>query len=101
MPGHVQEHVDYITPGIKLFVPNRRQGADIEKRTFGVTSGTGNAGTLPPMRESLPMTIQQLIALGLLAVCDQIITPQCVKGRTVIFPLYERVTDVLPQPCIT
>ncbi|EHL01600.1 putative Tripeptidyl-peptidase sed1 [Glarea lozoyensis 74030] len=44
VPPHIQEHVDYISPGIKLHTPGRgRAGsANLGKRIFGVTSAKGN-----------------------------------------------------------
>jgi tripeptidyl-peptidase-1 len=49
LPSHIQEHVDYITPGIKVFAPARKEkkrnpDSSLDKRIFGVTSGKGNIG---------------------------------------------------------
>lgn len=82
MPAHIQEHVDYITPGIKLFVPNQKDSVerDLDKRTFGVTSAKGTAGLSPPLTKPLGITIAKLLELVGLATCDQFITPDCVAG---------------------
>jgi tripeptidyl-peptidase-1 len=81
VPAHIQEHVDYITPGIKLFAPNRKGGeTDLDKRTFGITSGKGKDGYSPPLMKPLGLSIEALLALAELSVCDQYITPPCVAG---------------------
>ncbi|KUJ16192.1 subtilisin-like protein [Mollisia scopiformis] len=82
VPGHLQEHIDYITPGIKLFTHKRRPNPnfDIEKRTFGVTSGDGNGDLLPPLLKSLGMTLDALLAIPELQVCDIAVTPACIKA---------------------
>lgn len=77
VPAHIQKHIDYITPGIKLFAEKRRPNPNIEKRTFGVTSGDGNF--LEPILNKIGMTLSALLALPELAVCDIAITPVCIK----------------------
>lgn len=80
VPAHIQEHVDYITPGIKLFVPNQKESSemDVDKRTFGVTSQKGKAGFSPPLSRPLDIPILDLLSLLGLSTCDEYITPQCV-----------------------
>ncbi|KIN00382.1 hypothetical protein OIDMADRAFT_164812 [Oidiodendron maius Zn] len=80
VPAHIQEHVDYITPGIKLFAPNQKESGemDVDKRTFGVTSQKGKAGFSPPLSRPLDIPILELLSLLGLSTCDQYITPQCV-----------------------
>ena len=84
VPAHIQEHIDYITPGIKLFTANKRNRADaatgIEKR---------GSFKLPPLLKSLGMTIEALLAIPELLVCSVAITPPCVKGSSVGFNLQE------------
>ncbi|KAL2070575.1 hypothetical protein VTL71DRAFT_13601 [Oculimacula yallundae] len=79
VPSHIQEHVDYITPGTKLFSSHRRPNpnSEIDKRTFGVTSGKG--GYLPPLLKELGMTIEALLAIPELLVCGTAITPACIQ----------------------
>ncbi|KAK0119805.1 Tripeptidyl-peptidase sed1 [Cadophora gregata] len=81
VPSHIQEHVDYITPGTKLFSSHRRPdpNTDIEKRTFGVTSGKGNSGILPPLLKELGMSIEALLAIPALQACGTAITPACIQ----------------------
>lgn len=86
MPANIQEHLDYITPGIKLFAPNRKDSAniDLDKRTFGVTSDKGKAGFSPPLTKPLGITIAELLSLLGLTGCDQYITPDCVAGISTV-----------------
>lgn len=84
LPGHVQEHVDYVTPGIKLHTvggkPGRRASEDkLEKRTFGVTNGKGNPGKLPPMKKALPDSLQNLLAEDPISICNVAVTPECIR----------------------
>ena len=77
VPSHIQEHADYITPGIKLFAPKRSRSSqrdlegDIEKRS---------GFKLPPLLKSLGMTIETLLAIPELLVCSVAITPTCVQS---------------------
>ncbi|PMD36236.1 subtilisin-like protein [Hyaloscypha variabilis F] len=72
VPAHVQEHVDYITPGIKLFTTKRRSAPDSnkQKRSFNI----------PPLLKDLGMSLAALLAIPELAVCDTAITPACIKA---------------------
>lgn len=81
VPEHVRKHVDYITPGIKLLTPSSSRGEDpkhLEKRTFGVT-GKKKHPILPPLKKALPQSLQSILALGLSAICDVAIIPECIK----------------------
>jgi tripeptidyl-peptidase-1 len=82
VPAHIQEHIDYVTPGIKLFVPNKKpyNEPELEKRIFGVTAGKGNGFMLPPLLKSLGTTLEALLAIPELLVCSIAITPACVKA---------------------
>jgi tripeptidyl-peptidase-1 len=82
IPSHIQEHIDYITPGIKLFTPPQKatSDSDLERRIFGVTSGNKDAGLLPPLLKSLGMTLEGLLAIPELLVCSIAITPPCIAG---------------------
>ena len=86
MPAHVKEHVDYITPGIRLLTggdvvqyDNKlRKRSDKQKRGFK----TGSSGFPPLPKSPLPggnSTIQNAIQKGLLNYCDQFITPICIQ----------------------
>ena len=81
VPEHLSEHIDYITPGIKLFSPTRSGHSvndknTIEKRTFGATNG--KPGKLPPLLKQLPMAISELLGLAELSICQVAITPSCI-----------------------
>jgi len=81
VPEHLHEHIDYITPGIKLYSPARKGEAvgvknPLDKRTFGVTNG--KPGKLPPLLEPLPMLLSELLALPELEICQYAITPACI-----------------------
>ncbi|TVY83605.1 Tripeptidyl-peptidase sed1 [Lachnellula suecica] len=78
VPALIQEHVDYITPGIKLLPPSRKRSEDstLEKRIFGVTSGQKQ----PPLLKSLGMTLEALLAIPELLICGTAITPACIKA---------------------
>lgn len=71
----MQEHIDYITPGIKLYANKAKkpQPAEIEKRAAG-----GRHWKLPPITSPIP---GGLPLLGLLddLYCDVVITPECIK----------------------
>jgi tripeptidyl-peptidase I len=72
VPAHIQEHVDYITPGIKLFAQKRRPNPNsaLQRRDY----------KLPPLLESLGMTVEALLAIPELLVCSIAITPACIKA---------------------
>lgn len=72
VPAHIQEHVDYITPGIKLFAPKRSSNptSDLEKRA---------SYKLPALLNSVGLSLEALLAIPELAVCDVAITPACIK----------------------
>ncbi|KAB8346134.1 hypothetical protein FH972_023180 [Carpinus fangiana] len=79
VPAHIQEHVDYITPGIKLFATKPKStGRDgLQKRTFGVT---GKAPVLPPLMKPLPQPLASLKALSLDLICGVAIIPECISA---------------------
>ena len=78
LPEHVREHVDYITPGIKLLTPSySRSDPDLQKRTFGVTSPGHHLQ--PPLKKPVPPPgIQALVNAPLAATCGTAITPACI-----------------------
>ena len=92
VPAHVQEHVDYITPGIKLSAvsgkPGRAAGRDdpkdvrkLSKRTFGVGERPGNGPIRPspPIKAPLPMPFNELLTLAEGSLCNAAITPECIR----------------------
>ncbi|TVY45378.1 Tripeptidyl-peptidase [Lachnellula subtilissima] len=78
VPAHIQKHVDYITPGIKLVAPFRKSNEDpeLQKRIFGVTSGH----KLPPLLKGLEMTVEAILAVPELLICGTVVTPACIKA---------------------
>lgn len=76
VPASVSSHIDYITPGIKLYVPTTEssQGESLEKRTFGVTGGK----PLPPLLKALPDALSNLLQQGLRGLCQMAIIPGCI-----------------------
>ncbi|KAH6676397.1 putative alkaline serine protease AorO [Halenospora varia] len=91
VPAHIQEHVDYITPGIKIFAPSKREPSSLDKRTFGVTAvQQGTAHLLPPKFRPMPElnTLVSPLATG----CDTQMTPDCIKT------LYNITTPTLADP---
>lgn len=85
VPRHVQPHVDYITPGLKLLTPSVPRGAEerkeFEKRTFGVTEGTSShkPPVQPPLKKPLTVAVSTLLGEALSAVCDIAIIPACIS----------------------
>jgi tripeptidyl-peptidase-1 len=80
VPKHIQEHIDYITPGLKLM-----PGSSAHKRGFGM-SGRKGAPIPPkkrPQNEHIPAD---------LAHCDVKITPACIAE------LYEIPPGKLADP---
>ncbi|EGP87472.1 unnamed protein product [Zymoseptoria tritici ST99CH_1A5] len=75
---NVAQHVDYITPGIRLLSSRsvRADSPSLQKRTFGF----GNQKPLPPLLAPLPQSLESLLALPLLALCDVAITPECINA---------------------
>ncbi|KAL9080561.1 MAG: hypothetical protein Q9157_000703 [Trypethelium eluteriae] len=83
VPEHVQKHVDYITPGLRLIAGGKasantltQDGYDIEKRGFR-TNGHSNF-TGPSIKQVLSNATGQAIANAQLANCDSYITPACI-----------------------
>ena len=80
VPAHVQEHVDYITPGLKLLTPSSsRSKNELEKRTFGVTAK--NIPILPPKMKALPESLASILKMPLTAICNVAVIPQCIQSK--------------------
>lgn len=78
LPEHVQPHVDYITPGIKLFHPT-----PIRKRQADDEDGEGKNYKLPTLLKPLPASIGETKAKaksGDLSACDEVAGPACIKA---------------------
>ena len=89
VPAHVQEHVDYITPGLKLLTPSMPRNAEerkklkkrtaLDKRVFGVTTPGAKKPILPPLKKALPQSLQSILASPLSALCQLAIIPICIS----------------------
>jgi len=88
VPEHVTEHVDYITPGIKLFTAGgqeREREETLEKRIMDVTQNKDKdkdkkkKPTPPPMKP-LPISIDAVKASPDLSICDAVATPDCIAA---------------------
>ena len=81
LPVDVRDHVDYVTPGIKLSTlgskskkPAKR--SKFQKRTFGVGSG---AGLDPPKKKPMPVSVAQVQTTEPAQMCDMVVTPECIR----------------------
>ena len=80
IPNHVRDHIDYITPGIRLRVDSgkakklrrKREAEHLRKR--GVAAM--NTGTVPIPQALLP-DLPQLNS----SVCDLYVTNQCIRSK--------------------
>ncbi|KAL8637835.1 MAG: hypothetical protein Q9228_004943 [Teloschistes exilis] len=81
VPAHVQKHVDYVTPGLKLLTPSRPKSkaaiGAIGKRTFGATNP--NMPPLPPLLKALPDTLVNILKLPFDKVCNVAVLPFCIQ----------------------
>lgn len=75
MPKHIQEHIDYISPGVKLMAPSKTPK---EKRAFGMTNGDPISSKF-----HIPNPIK---LIGELEACDKAITPACIAALYEIPP---------------
>lgn len=68
VPEHIQEHIDYIDPGIKLLAPMKR-GRSLKR-------GLGNVNnSLTAIADGFPAT-----GAAELSTCDEYITPACIRA---------------------
>lgn len=83
VPAHVQKHVDYVTPGLKLLTPSRPKSkaatGAIGKRTFGATNP--NMPPLPPLLKALPDTLVNILKLPFDKVCNVAVLPFCIQSE--------------------
>ncbi|CZR58938.1 related to tripeptidyl-peptidase I [Phialocephala subalpina] len=70
VPKYIQEHLDYITPGIRLLAPNKRRS----KRTFRAKNGFA-----PLLSKAMSGVLAQT-SIDDLSICDQLITPACIRA---------------------
>ncbi|GAD94745.1 alkaline serine protease AorO [Paecilomyces variotii No. 5] len=74
IPEHVQEHVDYVTPGIKHLGVKGGSSSSLDKRTKNFK----NPG-LPPLTKPLDIALD-LLKEALLTTCDLAVTPECIQA---------------------
>ncbi len=96
MPKTIQEHIDYITPGLKLMKGSkasakrleiaRRGEEDVQKRGFRAASQ--GAFSPPVLGQPIPDEVLHTLATNpsSLANCDTTITPACIAGEY-LFPI--------------
>ena len=84
MPKHIQEHIDYITPGVKGIHVHANE---LRKRSFkpGHHGGYGgSSGWQPPKQRPAPHMPKNGSEL---ATCDVAITPACLQALYDFKPL--------------
>lgn len=77
VPKHIQEHIDYITPGVRLLAPVKRghdKTFEKVKRTTGITKKSRNA---PRLFREIDF---ELANVNSTATCDVAISPACVAA---------------------
>lgn len=82
LPKHVQEHVDYVTPGVKGTVMDLRPSSAVWKRSAG-GSAKGKTGSRrrPQSSKRRPMPDMSASSNSSeLANCDKVITPACLRA---------------------
>ncbi|OQN98904.1 hypothetical protein B0A48_15250 [Cryoendolithus antarcticus] len=77
LPKHVQQHVDYITPGVKGTIMNIGSRASKVKRGFGKPDKGKPWGGQPPKWHPTPKMPHDNTEL---ATCDIAITPACLRA---------------------
>ncbi|KAI4154970.1 MAG: hypothetical protein LQ340_001318, partial [Diploschistes diacapsis] len=79
VPAHVKEHVDYVTPGLRLLSSgkkSRKADGELEKRGFRTSSNQKFSG--PVIKGPLPQQINGLPNSTLVSMCDEMVTPVCI-----------------------
>lgn len=80
VPSHIQEHIDYITPGVKLLAPTKRghERRQKQKRSSLIKSPQGHGASVGVKKNQLEDESRHLPAS--LKNCDTTITPACVRA---------------------
>lgn len=71
VPEAIQSHIDYITPGVKMLAPSKRDLAKRASNKKGITRGA---------RKIRPLATAEASNATDLSICDQAITPACIKA---------------------
>ncbi|KAM0318569.1 hypothetical protein ACHAO8_001660 [Botrytis cinerea] len=75
LPAHVQPHVDYITPGVKLISTKKKSAS--KRSVLGGSKGKDYGPLRRPKSSSGSYSHHNSTSL---ATCDEIITPECIKA---------------------
>lgn len=86
MPEHLAEHIDYVTPGLKLLGGGKASNGreldarknDLEKRGFRTSANTNFSTPIFGPKVAIPLTT--LNDTNQLSRCDQYITPDCIMA---------------------
>jgi tripeptidyl-peptidase-1 len=86
VPLHLSEHIDYITPGVKLLGGGKASGgrplggrkSTIEKRGFR-TNGNQNFSS-PVFGPALSSELLGILKINPLSSCDKYVTPECIMA---------------------
>lgn len=95
IPEHVQEHVDYVTPGVKHLGVKGGTSSSLAKRTKNLR----NPG-LPSLTKPLDIALD-ILKEALLETCDLAITPECIQGKAPVDLSSVEMDADSKQPCIT
>ena len=85
LPKHIQEHVDYISPGVKLLAPRKPRRDLLESRSSSIKLASGQQPEkrsfhVSDTKKFYEMPVLKKAANGSLDTCDVAITPQCVQA---------------------
>lgn len=86
LPKHVQEHVDYVTPGLKGTVMDLRRRSDAAGESAGRKRGLNTnvrVGSKMKPKDPKPVKVSSALAASnssSLANCDEVITPACLRA---------------------
>ncbi|KAH9221158.1 Pro-kumamolisin, activation domain-containing protein [Leptodontidium sp. 2 PMI_412] len=75
LPQNIQQHIDYITPGIKLFAPQKLSRSLSSRNFSGISSPSIKIDLTTSTHSGFPPT-----AAGELSTCHRWITPACIRA---------------------
>ncbi|KAF7935516.1 hypothetical protein BELL_1052g00020 [Botrytis elliptica] len=75
LPAHVQPHVDYITPGVKLISTKKKSAS--KRSILGGSKGKDHQPLRRPKSSSGGYSHHNSSSL---ATCDEVITPECIRA---------------------
>lgn len=82
VPKHIQKHIDYVTPGLRLLAVAKEKKSSSKPRKRGPYSKpTFNNGERPPkFNPIISNPIHPAVASQPLSNCNQLITPYCIRA---------------------